>query len=265
MNTQSLNPSVLQALTDFEKSNAPSVWAGLDKDQVLTDIKARLADPFQVNQGGQPFCGPASVLFELVRKQPQRYVQICRSLFEIGSFQGRTSRIQASRQLRGSQGRLRMGQADWMVLSTMRESENLIFPVEPDAPDIIRNLAGMTKSWEIKGWVREILGYTRVKYSHTYLFGEVDALKEAQTAINSGGVAFALITAEGLLGGRTPLLPYPNHWVTLLGNINIQPGNPWQHDSGRISLDVYTWASKRSIDQGEGPFEDYFWGIVIGS
>jgi hypothetical protein len=82
---------------------------------VLAEMKIRLNDPFQVNQGQQPFCGPASILFELVRKQPLRYVQICRSLFETGSFKGKPDGIEALYRLRQSRGRLRMGQADWMI------------------------------------------------------------------------------------------------------------------------------------------------------
>src|SRR5579883_2245553 len=162
MTTQVSNSSLQeaqQALADFENSTAVSAWPYLDKRQVIAEMRSRLSDPFQVNQGGQPFCGPASILFEFVRKQPLRYVQICRSLFETGSFQGKTRQIEASPQLRQSQGRLRMSQADWMVLATWRESENLIFPVQPDEPNIIRNLAGITKPWEMVGWTREILGY----------------------------------------------------------------------------------------------------------
>jgi hypothetical protein len=265
MNSSTLDPSVASAIAEFEKSNAPSVWPNLDKNQVLTEMKMRLLDAFQVNQGQQPFCGPASILFELVRKQPLRYVQICRSLFETGGFQGRTKRIEASDRLRQSRGRLRMGQADWMVLATWRESENLVFPVEPEAPEIVRNIAGMTKSWEMKGWAWEVLGYRNVKYTHTYLFGEVDALNEAARIISAGGVAFALITAQGLLGNNPPPLPYPTHWITLLGNISIRKGLWWKHNSDRISMDVYTWGSKRHIDKDEGPFEAYFWGIVMGS
>ncbi|MBW4624172.1 MAG: hypothetical protein KME49_01315 [Brasilonema octagenarum HA4186-MV1] len=265
MNSSTLDPSVASAMAEFETSNTSSVWSNLDKNQVLTDMKTRLLDAFQVNQGQQPFCGPASILFELVRKQPLRYVQICRSLFETGGFQGRTRRIEASNRLRQSRGRLRMGQADWMVLATCRESENLVFPVEPEAPDIIRNIAGMTKSWEMKGWAREVLGYRNVKYTHTYLFGEVDALNEAETVISAGGVAFALITAQGLLGNNPPPFPYPTHWITLLGNISIKKGFFWKRDSGRISVDVYTWGSKRYIDKDEDRFEAYFWGIVMGS
>jgi hypothetical protein len=85
-------------------------------------------------------------------------------------------------------------------LATLRDSENLLFSVEPDGPDILRNLAGMTKSWEMKGWTREILGYRKVKHIPTYLYGEFDVLNEAAAVIASGGVVFALITAAGLLG-----------------------------------------------------------------
>ena len=259
-----LRQQAQSALLDFEQSSKAGVWLSLDKKQVLADMRERINDPFQVNQGGQPFCGPAAILFELVRKQPLHYVQICRSLFETGSFQARTRRIEASTRLRQSQGRLRMPQADWMVLATLRESENLIFPVEPNAPDIIRNLGGMTKSWEMKGWVREVLGYRYFKYAHTYLYGEFDAMREAAEVIAGGGVAFALITAEGLLNNKRPLLPYPSHWIALLGNISIQKGQFWQHDSGHISFDIYTWAQEMHVDVNEGVFEDYFWGIVMG-
>ncbi|MBD1940815.1 hypothetical protein H6F50_00385, partial [Coleofasciculus sp. FACHB-712] len=43
-----------QAIADFEQSSAPSVWSSLDKQQVIADMRSRLIDPFQVNQGGQP-------------------------------------------------------------------------------------------------------------------------------------------------------------------------------------------------------------------
>ncbi len=264
MNSQLLNSSVLAAITDFENSTTPSVWASVEKKQLLAEMRSRLNDAFQINQGSQPFCGPASIVFELVRKQPLRYVQICRSLFETGSFKGTTKKIEASLTLRRSKGRLRMNQTDWMVLGALRESENTIFNIEAEAPDIIRNLAGMTKSWEMKGWTQELLGYKQVRYRHTYLSGEFNALEETSKALAAGGVAFALITADGLLRGKTPFLPYPNHWITILGNISIKGGNWFDEESGRITLDVYSWGKQFHINLDEAPFEDYFWGVVIG-
>lgn len=253
------------ALNQFQASDQPGVWPHLNKDKIIKDIRARLQNPFSVNQGQQPFCGPACILFELIRKFPLRYVELCRDLFETGGFQAQSRRIQTSAKLRdASQGNLRMGPADWMILATLRESENLIFPVEPNAPDIVRNLAGMTKSWEMKGWVREILGYDHVDYVHTYVLRDLTALKKAQSIIDQGGVAFGLITARALLSDDPPRITAPDHWIAIVGNINIQKGTFWRHDSGHVSFDVFTWAKQVTVKADESPFEDAFWGVVLG-
>lgn len=245
------------AINAFEKSSTPSQWVFLDKATIVKDLRSRVSDPFQINQGGQPFCGPAAVLFELVRKQPLRYVQICQSLFESGGFQSTTRWISASNSLRqASRGDLKMGQADWMVLATLRESENLLFPVEPNAPEMIRNIAGMTKSWEMRGWIREILGYRKSEYYHAYLMNDVSALNQGAIAIQSGGVAFMLITADGMLQGTPPPIAFPSHWVALLGNVSI---------GDRVSFDLYTWSKKLHIDLDLPSFKKYFWAGVTGT
>ncbi len=249
--------SALGEIDTFEQSTTPSAWVSLDKSVLISDLRARVNDPFQINQGGQPFCGPASVLFELVRKQPERYVQFCQSLFEKGGFQGATRWIDASEKLRQNPDQnFRMGQADWMFLSTMRESENLLFPVEPNAPDLIRNLAGMTKSWELKGWVEEILGYSKNAYHHAYLLSDFNALNASTSAIQNGGIACLLITAEGMLENSPPPISFPSHWVTLLGNVVVT--------SDRVSFDIYTWSKKLRVDLDVSSFKKYFWASVTG-
>lgn len=258
------------AIASFEKSVLPGLWPHLDKATIVAEMRSRVDNPYKVDQGQQPFCGPASVLFELIRKHPLRYVQICRQLFEVGCFQAKTRQVEASSRLRNSsKGNLRMGQADWMILATLRESENLIFPVEPNAPDLVRGLGGMTKSWEMKGWVREVLGYSQVQYDHTYLWGDLNALAKAANLVAAGGVAFALVTAEGMLGKTTPTradmpIAYPNHWIVLLGNVQIQKGTSGKNNSGHVSFDVYSWARKMQVEMDQAPFERFMWGIVTG-
>ncbi|NJP10540.1 MAG: hypothetical protein HC866_14555 [Leptolyngbyaceae cyanobacterium RU_5_1] len=245
------------AIANFETSIAPSVWTFLDKAIIVSEVRSRVHNPFLINQGGQPFCGPAAVLFELIRKQPIRYVEICQTLLLTGGFNGTTQFILASDKLRrASRGNLRMGQADWMVLATLREMENILFPVEPNTPDLIRNLAGMTKSWEMKGWVREILGYQKVDYDHAYLVNDIQSITEAATVIQAGGVAFALITAEGMLSDTPPPIPFPSHWIALLGNLSIQ-GNA-------IGFDIYTWSKKMRLQMDINSFKKYFWATVTG-
>jgi hypothetical protein len=252
----------LDAIAHFEQSPLPGMWPFLDKATVVSDMRSRVSDPFQINQGQQPFCGPTSILFELVRKQPLRYVQICQNLFEVGYFQTKTKRIDTSERLRqSSKGNLRMGQADWMLLSTLRQAESLIFPVDPEAPKFVRDLSGMSFSWEMKGWVREVLGYSQANYVLAYKSKDLFALRDAANTVKLGGVAFALITAKGLLGTASTTeaeapLAVPNHWVTLLGNVIIK--------DGRVQFDVYTWGRKMSVNVDEASFEKFFWGMVIG-
>jgi hypothetical protein len=246
------------AIAAFEHAISPKVWNFLDKTTVINEIRARVYNPFLVNQGGQPFCGPATVLFELVRRFPVRYVEICHTLFVTGGFSAHTQFITASDQLRqASRGDLRMGQADWMILATLREKENLLFPVEPNAPDLVRNLAGMTKSWELKGWIKEILGYPKVKHEYTFLINDIPAMTNAAKVLQAGGVAFALVTAEGMLAGQPPLIPYPSHWIALLGNISIQKDS--------VGFDIYTWSQKMRLQLDQGSFKKNLWAIVTGS
>ncbi len=250
----------------FRASPEPGVWPYLDKAAIVQAMQTRLRHPFSVNQGQQPFCGPAAILFELIRKWPLRYVQICQSLYETGAFATKNRQVQTSAALRqASQGELHMGAADWMILAALRESENWLFPVEPNAPEIVRNLAGMTKSWEMKGWVKEILGYPHVDYWHTYVLRDLSALRKAQTVLDQGGVAFGLITAEGLLSRDKPRITVPNHWIAIVGNVNIRQGQFWRHDSGHVTFDIFTWAQRVTVDEPEGIFEDAFWGVVLGS
>jgi hypothetical protein len=246
--------NAIALLEAFEASIVPGAWQFLDKATVIGEMRDRLSNPFAINQGGQPFCGPAAVLFELVRKQPERYVELCQNLFAIGGFHSQNHYIAASDELRAaSTGNLRMAQVDWMVLATLRDAETQLFPVEPNAPDLIRNLAGMTKSWELIGWVKEILGYQQVDYNHAYLLNDLSALQKAETAIAHGGVAFSLITAEGLISHEW-VIPAPNHWVTILGNVEA--------NDDRTAFDIYTWSKQVRIDIDTPTFRKYFWLTV---
>jgi hypothetical protein len=250
-------------IADFEFSKVPGVWPNLDKRQIIYELRSRLENPFLVNQGSQPLCGPATVIFELIRKQPVKYVEICRSLYQIGGFHTQSGKwIFPSNNLRESGGDLKMPQVDWMLSATLRESENLLFPVAPDSPQLIRNISGMTKSWEISGWLKEILGYRKIGYNNAYLFGDFPALRVAAEVVDAGGVALALVTAKGLLIDELPLLPYPTHWIVILGGIKIEETTRERH---RIKFDCYSWGRKLRVDVDAWRFKSYFWELVTGN
>jgi hypothetical protein len=116
----------------------------------------------------------------------------------------------------------------------------------------------------MKGWVSEILDYPHVDYMHTYVLRDLTALRKAQTVLDRGGVAFGLVTAKGLLSQDKPRITVPDHWIALVGNVQIQKGVFGRHDSGHVTFDIFTWARKMTVDENEGVFEDSFWGVVLG-
>ncbi len=209
---------VQEAITKFEQSNKLGVWTYIPKNELIADIKRTVSDPLQnVAQGRTELCGPAAIVFELVSKQPHRYVEICQDLYELGRFRGRTKEVRPSQTLLGSRVRSSTTVADWMLMTTLRETENAIFPVEETSGPVAM---GLTTPWEMKGWSYEILGYDQVEYESTYIYGEFEALRKAQKTRNQGGVAFLMIHSA-MLGGSEPSLAYPNHWVSFLGNLYI--------------------------------------------
>jgi hypothetical protein len=243
-------PWVIQG---FVQSNRASAWAYLDKTEVLAGMVARLGDPLQVKQGGQPFCGPAAVLFELIRKHPVRYVELCRGLFETGQYQGRCQTLRASQRLRHRRGDLRMAPVDWLVLATLRDHSNWLVPVNPRSPRLLRELSGITVPWEITAWMRNLLDYDQVRHYHTPWGGEAEALALAQGAIEQGGVAMALID-QGLLDYKVPCLSYPNHWVSLLGNVQVRT---------KGCFDCYSWGRQITLRGDWSELKKHLWGVTI--
>jgi hypothetical protein len=249
-----------EAIARFAESARPGVWPHIPKAGLIRDIRNVVADPFVIKQEGMPLCGPAAILFELAARHPERYVAICQELYETGKFQARTKEIRPSTTLRNSAVAAGLTSADWMLMATLRDVENALFPVEAGSGEFVM---GFHTPWEMKGWTSELLGFDDVEYTSTYFYGEFDAMREAERARNAGGVAFLMINGA-MCGNDAPLVGYPDHWVSFLGGLKIDEGVWYKHDSGHIWFDCYSWGDTKHIDLGEGPFEDYMWGVVTG-
>ena len=251
--------SVEDALLQFQQSTRPGIWPNIPKDALIADLRATTTTATNVDQGRTPLCGPAAVLYMLAKLYPRRYVQICQALYETGQVQARTHLIKPSLTLLNSRVRTDVTLADWLLMCTLRDTENKFFPVE-DTSSIF--VMGFTKPWEMRGWAFELLGFDTVEYESLIFYGEFEAMKKAQDVIDRGGVAFMMIHSA-LLGNPKPFISYPDHWIAFTGNLHIDNGI-WNRKSGRIQFDCYTWGGTRRIDIDDKAFEDYTWGIVYG-
>ncbi len=252
--------AVTEAITRFEASSQIGVWPNIRKDELLADMRSKIANPYNVRQGNTPLCGPAAIVFELMARQPSQYVEICQSLYETGQFTARTKEIKPSSTLLNSRLRSDITVADWMLMATLRDTENALFPVEASSGQFVM---GFSTPWEMKGWTFELLSFDKVEYESTYFYGEFEAMRRAKDVQNRGGVAFLMIDTA-MLGGSEPTVALPNHWVSFLGDLIIDNGVWYRWDSGHIHFKCYSWGSSKTVDLGEGPFEDYMWGLVTG-
>ena len=91
-------------------------------------------------------------------RQPHKYVDICKELYETGQFKGRTKTVKPSQKLLKSKVHKDITVADWMVMGAMRDAGNILFSVDAD----LFSVAGITTASEIEGWTSEILGYIAV-------------------------------------------------------------------------------------------------------
>ena len=251
---------VTTALNRFRQSSRPGVWRNIPKQRLVTDIERTIDWPLSVSQDGVPLCGPAAVVYELVRKNPARYVEICQSLYENGYFQGREERVEPSETLRNSRKHSGMSPADWMLCASMRDVANEIFDVEESSGEFVM---GLSTPWEMMGWTEDLLGYDNVDYESTYFYGEFKAMQKAHGAVQRGGVAFLMVHGD-IVNSRAPSFGYPNHWVSYLGGLDIDEGVWYIWDSGRIHFRCYSWGREMKVNISEGPFEDGFWGVVTG-
>jgi len=245
-------------LNNFESSTAPGVWPQIDKAALVADVRATVMSPeSEVYQAKAQFCGPTSIALELAKRMPRRYVRVCQELYETGGFVARSKAINASEGLRSAGVGQDMSPADWMLVATMRDEENAIFPVDGDATGIDAQIQGMTTQWEMEGWTGEVLFKDNTEISTTFVWGERDAITYADQVYNAGGSAFLMISSDLLLRPDENTNPFlPDHWVVYRGGLTVT--------DDRIQFSVWSWAQSYSVDVPLSRFEDCMYGIVTG-
>lgn len=238
----------------FEQSDQGGVWAAIDKATLVGNLRERKNRAVEIDQERSNFCGPTSVVYELARTQPRRYVELCRQLYETGGFWSRSERVEAPESLRTDAVGQKMDPADWMLIATMRNAENALFKVKAASKGIRSGLEGMTHPWEIKGWAEEILGKDDVDVKTCFVFGELKAIEAAQKVFDAGGSAFILLNMAVLKKGERDIPPWPDHWVVFQGNLEVS--------DDRVAYDLYTWGRIMTLDLDRERFEDHIFTVV---
>jgi hypothetical protein len=206
-------------------------WPHLDATTVLSRINDLQNDANLFNQGIFELCTAGAFFHHIIQKNPTEFARFAKELFGAGiSFLGKF-KVAPGSDLRNADYSALVTkfttfppQADWMLMSSVRDSANWFFDFE-GSPD--EETAIETTAKELSEWYRNT-GF----YSDVTIETDLDATK-IKSIVKTNNNQVALWIQVSLLPGNTRK---DAHIITVEGPITIDETND------KVSFKYWTWA-----------------------
>jgi len=112
----------LLSLKDILTIRAPSSFPKLSIPVVVYELVLRVLRPRRIDQKQFGLCGPAAFGCLLVQTRPLEYVRMAYDLLKCGRTHVAGLEINPRRRIREFDPRGKMGQADWLIMASLRNS-----------------------------------------------------------------------------------------------------------------------------------------------
>ncbi|MGY3319582.1 hypothetical protein [Arthrobacter sp. TE12232] len=256
-------------LLDAAAQESPSIPWKLDWHSTISRIRTLIMQPELIRQCGLNVCGPAVFFRIWFARDPLGSATFAYRLLKSGGADlgprsivpGAALLAQDYATLRATFGsNLTPEAADWMLMSALRDSENLFIDYIGE-PGTLRDMAaGITVPATLIDWLQATNVYSSVEVNPT---GSKDVLRALTPTAN---VDVALLVNSGFddlfptpngepLGVN--LLAYPNHYVQLLEPVTVDSPPGW------IKLSEWSWGrSYTGMWASEAKFLSEFYGAV---
>jgi len=254
-----MTEKAFNVLEQFLNSSRIGVWPYVDKQDLLDNIENNIKNPYLVQSLNLSLCGPTVLLFELIRRKPERYVEICQSLYETGAFQANELLIEPEQKLRNSRIRHNISPADWMLLATLHEVEKKLFGGENRSQSYF--ISASTPE-AVANWSRYLLDFDIVEIENTSLYGQIEALQRANQIISFNGAAFLLVD-ESLINIEKGKHEHPYCWITLLNSTEISQDDSQTFNNQIIVCDSFSDGSVHHLNLVETAVEDKINCVIL--
>ncbi len=232
---------------------ARKAWPKLDSNQVLTRIHDLADNANLFNQGAIGLCTTAVFYHHIIQKEPQEFTSFANALYGAGiGFLG-ALKVSPDYDLRNAdyaslaaQSTNFPPQADWMLMASIRDSENWFFDYEGAADE---STAMRTSAKELSEWYISTKFYSSVEYDD---FTDGASLEDIESILKTP-------SNQIVLWIRTALLQEGDgsHVISLEGPIAIDEPND------KITFDYWTWG--QPVKTGEFKISDFkanLWGAI---
>jgi hypothetical protein len=239
----------LEMIKYFADRRTPGAFRRLSRFYIANELIMRVENPFLIDQGSAGLCGPASIVFNLARLRPVEYVRAVIDLFEKGVAHVDKWVIKPGDHLRHFDAPPGVPPADWIILASIRDSENWFYDYyRAKADEEIPKCAadGGTPMVEMENWLKKA-GFQDIESDDFFLdllgHKEAGLLKSLEYRADDYQVIWFL-DAE-MVKGNFGAPPKPDHWVVLTGPINPTP--PLSNPATNITIPIFTWGERHTI------------------
>ncbi|KAJ55726.1 hypothetical protein ACMU_13650 [Actibacterium mucosum KCTC 23349] len=272
----------------FRAQTTPTAFPQFPRGLIADQLIARVEEPLLISQSNIGFCGPASIVYWLVKTQPDVYIKIVTELYNEGKFRAHGDQVNPSDAFLGATselavvGRRRIAEIDWMVMGAMRDAAG-VMDLTGDGDDQTGTRKGI-----MQNWCAEILGFQSVGFDRSRVVGEHKALESADAAFNSlnkiadgrhvQGLGILEVNADLLAdaldkkSGKTndddTLFDAladkvrGNHWVVYEGDNASDPGKKARPNDGQFTFDLFSWGEIFRIRCDEKTFRKNMFGTI---
>lgn len=250
-------------INEFAKKPGNGKFPHLERADIVSGLKERMASPQSVQQSIASLCGPACLAFTVLKNLPAMWASYVMSLYDNGGAMLGRLHIQPSDGCRNvrlprpaakPENRTNIHPVDWVGLASLRDSENDNFEYN-DPNDAF---PGITTAGELADWFRA-LKMTDVRNETNYWYGkDMGDLKKAAILFAQGYSVALFVNGEVLLSHRRGFWSFPDHWCVLNGNPHL--GGP----NKVVSAPIFTWGKTRQVHVTEEIFFEGFYGYVAG-
>ncbi|GAA0661177.1 hypothetical protein GCM10009535_45880 [Streptomyces thermocarboxydovorans] len=245
----STSAEALAAVDAFRARTASGPWQ-LDRNEVADRLGDLVGDPDKLDQDSLNLCGPAAFVRLWLQRDPLAVVRFAAELYDSGeaSIGGAYSVEPGDDSLLGQDyaalkamaGPGFCPPADWMMLGSLRDSENAFFDFE-GRPD--EDVSAATSAGEVADWLRATGLYGEVSEEGNYFFTKgLDHLLALAPSTNRDIAllihAHVLDQANIVNGAKKSsdfiLNAFPNHFIVLTARVQPVPGD-------QLQMTYWTW------------------------
>ncbi|AKR55072.1 hypothetical protein XM25_04455 [Devosia sp. H5989] len=231
--------------------NATKAWPYLDRTRVVTRLNALRGDPDLFDQGKMGLCTAAAFYHHILQRNPLKFAQFANALHGAGVGYLGELKVRAGYDLRNADYAALAAkhppfppEADWMLMSALRDSENWIFDFEgdPDDDDI------STSAKELSEWYGDTKLYSSVSFSTDQSIAKIKAIKKEPDNHIALWIRTNMISPGRMTG----------HMITVESPITIDATN-------KITFDYWTWGRQKpyqTISMQLNAFQQDFFGVI---